>query len=78
MRMEYILIKKDKTKNNKNENFIVLPSSPLMLIEKNFNSNNIKSPLLLGDLVGDEKITEHYLCKEKNKKNEFEQINLFE
>ena len=37
MRMEYILIKKDKTKNNKNENFIVLPSSPLMLIEKNFN-----------------------------------------
>lgn len=48
------------------------------LIEKNFNSNNIKSPLLLGDLVGDEKITEHYLCKEKNKKNEFEQINLFE
>ena len=25
MRMEYILIKKDKTKNNKNENFIVLP-----------------------------------------------------
>ena len=45
---------------------------------KEFNSNNIKSPLLLGDLVGDEKITEHYLCKEKNKKNEFEQINLFE
>lgn len=39
MKMEYILIKKDKTKNNKNkdENVIVLPSSPLMLIEKNFD-----------------------------------------
>lgn len=38
MKMEYILIKKDKTKKikNKDENIIVIPSSPLMLIEKNF------------------------------------------
>ena len=38
--MEYILIKKDKTKKtkNKDENIIVIPSSPLMLIEKNFNN----------------------------------------
>ena len=40
MKMEYILIKKDKTKKtkNKDENIIVIPSSPLMLIEKNFNN----------------------------------------
>lgn len=39
MKMEYILIKKDKTKKikNKDENIIVIPSSPLMLIEKNFD-----------------------------------------
>lgn len=38
MRMEYILIKKKKIKKakNKDENVIVIPSSPLMLIEKNF------------------------------------------
>ena len=39
MKMEYKLIKKDKTKKikNKDENIIVIPSSPLMLIEKNFD-----------------------------------------
>ncbi len=39
MKMEYILIRKDKTKKikNKDENVIVIPSSPLMLIEKNFD-----------------------------------------
>lgn len=39
MKMEYILIRKDKTKKikNKDENVIVIPSSPLILIEKNFD-----------------------------------------
>ena len=39
MKMEYILIKKNKTKKikNKDENIIVIPSSPLQLIEKNFD-----------------------------------------
>lgn len=38
--MEYILIKKDKIKKikDKDENVIVIPSSPLMLIEKNFDN----------------------------------------
>lgn len=38
MRMEYILIKKQKIRNVKreNENVIVIPSSPLMLIKNNF------------------------------------------
>ncbi len=40
MKMEYILIKKDKIKKikDKDENVIVIPSSPLMLIEKNFDN----------------------------------------
>lgn len=40
MKMEYILIKKDKTKKikDKDENVIVIPSSPLMLIKKNFDN----------------------------------------
>lgn len=40
MKMEYILIKKDKNKKikDKDENVIVIPSSPLMLIEKNFDN----------------------------------------
>ena len=43
MKMEYILIKKDinnKVKN-KDENVIIIPSSPLMLIEKNFEKVNV-------------------------------------
>lgn len=40
MKMEYILIKKDKTRKikDKDENVIVVPSSPLMLIKKNFDN----------------------------------------
>lgn len=48
------------------------------LIERNFATHNSNSSLLLGDLVGDEKITEHYLCKSKKKKPKVEQINLFD
>ena len=38
--MEYILIKKDKTRKikDKDENVIVIPSSPLMIIKKSFDN----------------------------------------
>lgn len=40
MKMEYILIKKDKTRKikDKDENVIVIPSSPLMIIKKSFDN----------------------------------------
>lgn len=40
MKMEYILIKKDKTRKikDKDENVIVIPSSPLTLIKKSFDN----------------------------------------
>lgn len=42
--MEYILIKKDKTKKikNKDENIIVIPLSPIQLIKKSFEEVEIK------------------------------------
>ena len=44
MKMEYILIKKDKTKKikNKDENIIVIPLSPVQLIKKSFEEVEIK------------------------------------
>lgn len=39
--MEYILIKNKKVKKSKEGNFITVPSSPLTLIEKNFDEVNI-------------------------------------
>lgn len=48
------------------------------LIERNYASHNSSSPVLLGNLIGDEKITEHYLSKPKKKKNEVRQTNLFD
>lgn len=47
------------------------------LIERNFASHNTDSSVLLGDLIGDERITEHYLCKLNKKKNVSEQLDLF-
>lgn len=43
MKMEYILIKKDMNNKvkNKDKNVIVIPSSPLRLIEKNFEKVNV-------------------------------------
>lgn len=42
-------------------------------ILQNKQKHIVTAPLLIGDLVGDEKITTHYLCKEKKER----QISLF-
>ncbi|MGU8621434.1 DUF1848 domain-containing protein [Clostridium perfringens] len=48
------------------------------LIHRNFETHKKDSSLLIGELNGEEKITEHYLCKEKKKENiTYEQIDLF-
>lgn len=48
------------------------------LIQENVHRHNSESPLLLDNLVGDEKITEHYLSKNESKKIELNQISLFD
>lgn len=46
------------------------------VIDKYFSMHDVNSKLLIGNLSGDEKITDHYLCKEHSA--EYRQLNLLD